>query len=128
MPRLLLGFFGIAHLAFGIAGLMFPRWFYAALPPWPPLHIGQLQIAGVFDVSLAILFLGGARDPRRYLPVVAPTGAAAELGHAAVRIGHIVAGDNSPADFVGPSAMLAFGVYLIVLTIRRAFDATEQLV
>jgi len=120
MPRFLLAFFGIAHLAFGIAGLVFPRWFYAAVPPWPPLHLGQIQIAGVFDLSLAVLFLGGALDPRRYLPVVAPAGAVAELGHAGVRIGHIIAGDNPPADWLGPSGMLAFGAYLLILTIRRA--------
>jgi len=112
-------FFGIAHLLFGIAGVVFPTWFYGAVPPWPPLHVGQIQIAGVFDLSLAALFLGAAGDPARYLPVAAPAGAVAELGHAIVRIGHIVVGDNPPADLLAPSCMLAFGVYLLVQTLKR---------
>ncbi len=117
MARVLLGIFGVAHLAFGIAGLVLPQSFYAALPPWPPLHVGQIQIAGVFDLSLAILFLGGAWDPRRFLPIVAPTGAVAELGHAGVRIGHIIAGNDPPADVLPPVCMLAFGVYLLFLAV-----------
>jgi hypothetical protein len=119
MVRLLLGFFGIMHLAFGIAGLLFPQWFFAAVPPWPPLHVGQIQIAGVFDLSLAALFLGALRDPERYLPVVAPAGAVAEIGHAAVRIGHVAAGDNPRDDLLAPAFMLAFGMYLLVLAIRH---------
>src|SRR5262249_30933666 len=104
---------------FGVAGVFFPRWFYGAVPPWPPLHVGQIQIAGVFDLSLAAMFLGAGRDPARYLPVVAPAGAVAELGHAIVRIGHIAVGDNPPADLLAPSCMLAFGVYLLVPTFKR---------
>ena len=119
MTRLLFLVFGIAHLLFGIAGFVFPRWFYGAVPPWPPLHVGQIQIAGVFDLSLAAMFLGAAKDPGRYLPVVAPAGAVAELGHAAVRIGHIAVGDNAPADLLAPSCMVAFGAYLLVLTFKR---------
>jgi hypothetical protein len=117
--RLLFGFFGIAHLLFGIAGVVVPTWFYGALPPWPPLHVGQIQIAGVFDLSLAAMFLVAGRDPARYLPVVAPAGATAELGHALVRIGHVAVGDNTPADLLAPSCMLAFGGYLLVLTRKR---------
>lgn len=119
IPRLLLGLFGVAHLAFGIAGVGFPNWFYGAVPPWPPLHVGQIQIAGVFDLSLAVLFLGAAVDPRRYLPVAGLAGTVAELGHAAVRIGHVAAGDNPPADLLAPLCMLTFGVYLLLLTARR---------
>ncbi len=58
----LLSFFGVAHFAFGVAGIAFPRWFYATVPPWPPLHVGQIQIAGVFDLAMAVLF---ASSPKR---------------------------------------------------------------
>jgi hypothetical protein len=115
MTRLLLWLFGLAHLAFGIAGVAYPRWFFGAVPPWPPLHVGQIQIAGVFDLALAALFLGAATNVRRYLPVVVPTGAVAECGHALVRIGHVIAGDNPPADLLAPGCMLAFGVYLLAV-------------
>jgi hypothetical protein len=118
MTRLLLWFFGVAHLLFGIAGLVFPRWFYGAVPPWPPLHVGQIQIAGVFDLALAALFLGAAANPPRYLPVVVPAGVVAECGHGLVRIGHVVAGDNPPDDLVAPSVMLAFGLYLLAVGVR----------
>jgi hypothetical protein len=118
MIRWLLWLFGAAHLLFGVAGLVVPRWFFAAVPPWPPLHVGQIQIAAIFDLSLAALFLGAATNTRRYLPVVIPAGAVAECGHALVRIGHVVAGDNPRADLVAPSLMLAFGLYLLALGAR----------
>ena len=118
MTRLLFWLFGVAHLLFGVAGLVFPRWFYDAVPPWPPLHVGQIQIAAIFDLTLAALFLGAARNPRRYLPVVVPAGVIAECGHALVRIGHVIAGDNPPADLVAPGLMLAFGLYLLALGVR----------
>ena len=101
---------------------MFPRWFYATVPPWPPLHVGQIQIAGIFDLTLAVLFVVAATDIDRYLPIVAPTGPVAECGHALVRIAHIVAGDNQPADLLAPSFMLAFGSVLLgvgVVATRR---------
>ena len=66
--NILLRFSGVVHLAFGVAGTVFPRWFYATVPPWPPLHVGQIQIAGVFDLALAVLFLAAATDLDRYLP------------------------------------------------------------
>lgn len=118
MIRPLLVIFGIAHLLFGIAGVAFPRWFFGAVPPWPPLHVGQIQIAGVFDLALAVLFLGGATDPKRYLPVVIPVGVVADGGHALVRIGHVIAGDNPAADLLAPGFMLAFGLYLLALGVR----------
>jgi uncharacterized membrane protein len=62
--KVLLLCFGAAHLAFGIAGVAFPTWFHRHVPPWPPLHIGQIQIAGVFDLALAALFLGAATNVR----------------------------------------------------------------
>jgi len=111
--RGLLWFFGVAHLLFANAGLAFPRWFYEAVPPWPPLHIGQIQIAGIFDLTLATLFLLAARDPERYFPLVIPVGAVAECGHALVRIGHIMAGDNPPTDLLVPAFMLLFGFVLV---------------
>jgi len=111
--RGLFWFFGLAHLLFGIAGLAFPRWFYEAVPPWPPLHTGQIQIAGIFDLALASLFLCAATDIERYLPLVVPVGAVAEIGHALVRIGHVVAGDNPSADLLVPSFMLLFGFILV---------------
>lgn len=118
MIRSLLMIFGIAHLVFGIAGVAFPRWFFGAVPPWPPLHVGQIQIAGVFDLALAAVFLGAATDPTRYLPLVIPAGVIAECGHALVRIGHVIAGDNPPADLLAPACMLAFGLYLLALGVR----------
>jgi uncharacterized membrane protein len=111
--RGLLWFFGVAHLLFAIAGLAFPRWFYEAVPPWPPLHVGQIQIGGIFDLALATLFLLAATDIERYLPLVIPVGAVAECGHALVRIGHVMAGDNPPADLLAPTFMLLFGFVLV---------------
>jgi hypothetical protein len=122
VPRLLKGllwFFGLAHLAFGIAGLAFARRFFAAVPPWPPLHVGQIQIAGIFDLAMAVLFLGALTDLDRYLPLVIPVGVVAEVGHACVRIGHVIAGDNPPDDLLAPSVMLAFGLSLAVIGLKR---------
>ena len=111
--KTLLWFFGVAHLGFGVAGTVFPRWFYATVPPWPPLHVGQIQIAGVFDLALAVLFIAAATDLDRYLPIVIPVGVVAECGHALVRIGHVMAGDNPPDDLLAPTLMLLFGLLLL---------------
>jgi uncharacterized membrane protein len=111
--KTLLWFFGVAHVAFGVAGTVFPRWFYATVPPWPPLHVGQIQIAGVFDLALAILFFAAATDLDRYLPIVIPVGVVAECGHALVRIGHVMAGDNPRDDLLAPTFMLLFGIVLL---------------
>ena len=111
--KTLLWFFGVAHVAFGVAGTVFPRWFYATVPPWPPLHVGQIQIAGVFDLALAILFFAAATDLDRYLPIVIPVGVVAECGHALVRIGHVMAGDNPRDDLLAPTVMLLFGIVLL---------------
>jgi uncharacterized membrane protein len=110
---------GLGHLVVGIAGTMFPRWFFGAVPPWPPLHIGQIQIAGIFDLSMATVFLGAATDVQRYADLVIPVGVVAEGGHALVRIGHVIAGDNPPADLVLPSVMVAVAVILALARIQR---------
>jgi len=115
-------FFAFAHLAFGIAGVAFPAWFFAAVPPWRPLHVGQIQIAGVFDLCLAALFFAGGWDFERYLPLVTAVGAVGECGHAAVRIGHVALGDNPGADLMFPSIMLGYGLILVCAFIAsRAF-------
>lgn len=106
-------------MAFGVAGVAFPRWFFAAVPPWPPLHVGQIQIAGIFDLALAVLFLGALTDLDRYLPLVIPVGVVAEVGHAGVRIAHVIAGDNPRDDLLAPSMMLLFGVVLAVVGVSR---------
>ena len=116
------GFFslwGLGHLVAGVAGTAFPMWFYGVLPPWPPLHVGQMQIAGIFDLAMATAFLVAATDVRRYAGLVIPTGIVAEAGHALVRIGHVIAGDNPPADLVLPSIMMAVAVLLAVAQIQR---------
>src|SRR5713101_1581937 len=115
--RVLIWLFGAAHLLFGVAGVAFPRWFFEAVPPWPPLHVGQIQIAGVFDLALATLFLGATTDLERYAPLVLWVGGVADLGHALVRIGHVVAGDNPPDDLLAPSFMLLFGLILFALAV-----------
>src|SRR5262249_15668040 len=103
----------VAHLSFGVAGVVFPSWFYSVVPPWPPLHAGQIQIAGVFDLALATLFFVGVSDIDRYLHIVVPVGVVAECGHALVRMGHVVAGDKPPGDRVAPTVMLLFGMFLL---------------
>ncbi len=103
---------GAVHLAFGVAGVAWPQWFYEAVPPWPPLHIGQIQIGGVFDLALAILFFTAATDVERYLPIVIAVGVLAECGHALVRIAHIIVGDNPRNDLLAPGLMLLFGLFL----------------
>ena len=110
---------GLTHLAIGIAGLAFPRWFFNAAPPWPPMHVGQIQIAGVFDLALAALFIGAARDLDRYLALAVFVGVVAELGHALVRIGHIVAGSNPPSDLILPLLMLSFAAILVLAGLRH---------
>jgi hypothetical protein len=111
--NILLWFSGVVHLAFGVAGTVFPRWFYATVPPWSPLHVGQIQIAGVFDLALAVLFSAAATDLDRYLPIVIPVGVVAECGHALVRISHVMAGDNPRDDLLAPTLMLLFGLVLL---------------
>ena len=120
--------FGIAHLAFGVAGTAFPRWFYDALPPWPPLHVGQIQIAGIFDLALGVLFLVAATDINRYLPIVVPVGAVAECGHALVRIGHVVAGDDPINDLLAPIIMLLFGLALLGIGVANRGRDLSRLV
>jgi hypothetical protein len=120
-PRLLKTlfiFWGVAHLLFGIAGAALPRWFFSVVPPWPPLHIGQIQIGGVFDLAMAAAFLFAATDVDRYAPLMIPVGVVAEGGHAAVRIGHVMLGDNPLDDLLAPICMAAFAVYLAVAGVR----------
>ena len=117
--RVLFVLWGLGHLAVGIAGVAFPRSFFSAVPPWPPLHVGQIQIAGVFDLSMATVFLVAATDVRRYAPIIIPVGVVAEGGHALVRIGHVIAGDNPPADLFLPSLMVAVAVILAAAGARR---------
>ena len=110
---------GLGHLIVGIAGAVWPRWFFSAVPPWPPLHVGQIQIAGVFDLSMATAFLVAALDVQRYADLIIPVGIVAEAGHALVRIGHVIAGDNPPADLVLPAVMLAVAVLLAIAGMQR---------
>jgi len=124
--RLLLRSFAIGHLLFGFVAVIAPRWFYESVPPWPPLHVGQIQIAGVFDLALAVLFFVGANNLDRYLPVVVSVGAVAELGHAFVRICHVVAGDNPPNDLLAPTFMLLFGLLLAAVGGRAWAQASRQ--
>jgi hypothetical protein len=114
--QLLRGLFvswGIAHLLFGIARTALPRWFFGVVPPWPPLHVGQIQIGGIFDLAMSAGFLFAASDIDRYAPLMIPVGVVAEGGHAAVRVGHIIVGDNPPDDLLAPTCMAAFAVYLV---------------
>ena len=117
--RLLFAVWGAAHLAFGIAGAVFPRWFFDVAPPWPPLHVGQIQIGGIFDLAMATAFLIAATDVARYAPLMIAVGIGAEWGHALVRIGHIVAEDDPPADLGPPLLMLTFGAILAVAGAER---------
>ena len=115
--KLLLVAAGLVHCAIGVVALVSPRWFFASAPPWPPLHVGQIQIAAVFDLSLAALFLVAARDVPRFLPIATIVGVVAEWGHAAVRVGHIVLGSNPADDLFLPILMLAFGAILCAVGI-----------
>jgi hypothetical protein len=45
-------------------------------------------------------------------------GVVAEGGHAAIRISHIVLGDNPTGDLLAPICMAAFAVYLVAAGIR----------
>jgi len=109
---------GVTHFAIGLFALVAPRWFFDAAPPWPPLHIGQIQIAATFDLAMATLFLCGASDPARFAPIVVAVGVVAEWGHAAVRIGHVLAGDNPATDLFLPLLMVLFGALLLALAVR----------
>lgn len=111
-------FWGVAHLLFGIAGSALPRWFFSVVPPWPPLHVGQIQIAGVFDLAMASAFLFAATDIHRYAPLMISVAVVAEGGHAAVRIGHIILEDNPREDLLAPACMAAFAVYLVIAGLR----------
>ena len=83
------------------------------------LGVGQIQIAGVFDLALAALFLGASRDLERYLPLAVLVAVVAELGHALVRIGHILVGSNPASDLVLPLLMLSFAVLLVLAGLRH---------
>jgi len=105
----------MAHFAIGVCALVAPRWFFEAVPSWPPLHVGQIQIAAIFDIALATLFSWAAADPFRFAPIAAAVGVVAEWGHAAVRIGHIVIGDNPATDLFLPFLMVVFGAILLAV-------------
>lgn len=122
--RVLLWFFATAHFLFGLAGVAAPWWFYESVPPWLPLHV--IQIAGVFDLALAVLFLKACRDLDRYLPVVVPVGVVVELGHPLVRICHIIFSDNPSEDLFAPTFMLLFGLALAGMGIRAWCDASRE--
>ena len=62
---------------------------------------------------MAFLFFAAATDLDRYLPIVIPVGVVAECGHALVRIGHVMAGDNPRDDLLAPAFMLLFGLVLL---------------
>lgn len=64
-------------------------------------------------MALAILFLVAATDVDRYLPIIIPVGVVAECGHALVRIGHVLAGDNPRDDLLAPAFMMLFGLGLL---------------
>jgi hypothetical protein len=117
--RALFVVWGLGHLAIGVIGTAFPRWFFASAPPWPPLHVGQIQIGGVFDLAMATAFLVGATDVGRYTSLVLPVGVVAEVGHALVRIGHVIAGDDPRGDLLLPSLMLLVGAILAIAGVRR---------
>ena len=117
--RVFVALWGLGHLVFGIAGAAFPRWFFGSVPPWPPLHVGQLQIAGVFDLSMATAFLIATSDVQRYASLIIPVGVVAEAGHALVRIGHVIAGDNPRTDLVVPSLMVLVAVVLAAAGYQR---------
>jgi hypothetical protein len=117
--RVLFVAWGFGHLVFGIAGAAFPRWFFNAVPPWPPLHVGQIQIAGIFDLAMATAFLIAATNIDRYAGLMIPVGVVAEAGHAFVRIGHVLAGDNPPEDMFVPGLMLLYAVTLVVAGFQR---------
>lgn len=101
---------------------------FATVPPWPPLHVGRIQIAGVFDLSMAAGFLIAATDMVRYGTLMIVVGVVAEWGHAVVRIGHIIAGDNPAADLVAAILMLVFGAILVVAGVERRYGDLGQLV
>jgi len=103
---------GLAHLAIGFFGTLFPRRFFDVAPPWPPLHVGQIQIAGIFDLTMATVFLAATADVGRFAPLAIVAGVVSEWGHAAVRIGHVLAGDNPRSDLFLPAVMLVFGAIL----------------
>jgi hypothetical protein len=60
------------------------------------------------------------------LPVVVSVGVVAELGHALVRIGHVVAGDNLPDDLIAPTFMLLFGFFLAAVGGRSWAQASRR--
>lgn len=117
---------GFLHLVIGLAGVGFPRWFFELAPLWPPMHVGQIQIAGVFDLALAVLFLGTARNLERYLPLAVAVGVVAEWGHGLVRIGHILAGSNPSSDMFLPVLMLVFGGILGFAGVRNRTAARRH--
>ena len=110
---------GLVHGMIGVVALFSPRWFFASVPFWPPLHVGQIQIAAVFDLSLAALFLVAARDVPRFLPITSLVGVVAEWGHAAVRVGHIVLGGNPARDLFLPALMFLFGAVLCAVGVGQ---------
>jgi len=110
---------GLAHGIIGAVALVAPRWFFTSVPFWPPLHVGQIQIAAVFDLSLAALFLIAARDVPRFLPIATLVGVVAEWGHAAVRVGHVVAGGNPASDLFRPALMFLFGAVLFAVGVDQ---------
>ena len=117
--RTLFALCGLGHLIVGILGTAWPRWFFAAAPPWPPLHIGQIQIGGIFDLAMATAFLIAGTDVQRYAGLMTPVGVVAEGGHALVRIGHVIAGDNPPADLFLPSLMATVAIVLAIAGVQR---------
>jgi hypothetical protein len=110
---------GAGHLVFGFMALLWPRWFFAAVPPWPPFHAGQIQIAAIFDLTLGTACVVGATDVARFAPLAILVGVVGEVGHAVVRIGHVMAGDNPRDDLALPSLMLGVALFLVAAAAGR---------
>jgi len=126
MMRVLFVAGAIAHFAIGVCALAAPRWFFDTVPPWPPLHVGQIQIAAIFDLAMATLFSWAATNPPRFGAIAIAVGVVAEWGHAAVRIGHVVRGDNPTTDLFLPLVMLVFGAILLTVGIRSRLQPQSE--
>lgn len=81
VEQVLVGFFGVMHLATGLALLFAPLWFFQNIGTFAPFNRHYAGDLGAFEVGIGAGLLLAVRDPARHRLMIGAA-AAANLVHA----------------------------------------------